>query len=246
MCFFRALLLIAGLLGYVRQASSQKQIEIRDQTWIGYFNQIRFTDKSGLWVDVHYRLNDDFIKEKTFSLARVAYIYHVSNNIRLMAGYAYATRYSNVGVTSIPEHRPWQQIQWVETKKRFILTQNFRIEQRFRRNVAEGELTDYDFNWRFRSNFAFTIPLSNKGLQPRSSFLLFSSEININAGKSIVHNYFDQYRLFMGAGYQFTENLNAHLGYLFIYQQEPAADRYLLTNVIRLFVIHSLDFRKRE
>lgn len=244
----KAVLFIIGLLlGVVQQAFTQKYIEVRDQTWLGYFNQTRLTEKSGLWMDLHFRLTDDFINEKTIGIARFAYIYYLSDHVRLMAGYAYATRYSNVGVGRIPEHRPWQQILWVEKKKGFNLTQAFRVEQRFRRNIADSELADdYNFNWRFRYNFTFTVPLKGKEVVARTPFLLFNNEIHINAGKNVVHNYFDQNRLFMGLGYQFTSHMNAHLGYLFIFQQAPASGHYLHINAIRLFVTQNFDFRKKD
>jgi hypothetical protein len=239
-------LLVFFLSGIGQQAFSQRQFEVSNQTWIGYFNQTRLTERSGVWADVHYRLADDFVKEKTIAIARVAYIYYLSENVKLMAGYAFANRFSNVGVSSIPEHRPWQQIQWLQAKKRFVLTQSVRIEQRFRRKVTDGELTDdYNFNWRFRYNISFTVPLWSKDVQPESWFLIFGNDIHINAGKEVMHSYFDQNRSFLGLGYQFTSELNAHLGYLFILQQAEA-DRYLHINAIRLFLTHNLDLRIKK
>lgn len=198
-------------------------------------------------MDIHYRLTDDFIREKTIGIARFAYIYYLSDGVRAMAGYAFAPRFSNTGVSQIPEHRPWQQLLWIGKKQGFTLTQSFRIEQRFRRKVTDGELADeYNFNWRFRYNFSFAVPLVGKELAPKNPFLLLSNDIHINAGKNVVHNYFDQNRLSIALGYQFTSHLNAHLGYLFVFQQEAEAGRYLHINAIRLYVIHSLDFRNND
>jgi hypothetical protein len=244
MSFFKTSLITSGLLLlFVQQASSQKHIELREQAWLGYFNQSRFTDKSGLWVDLHFRATDNFIKQTTVTIARLAYIYYLTDDVRLMAGYAYATRYS--APVDIPEHRPWQQIFWLERKNWFNLAQTFRIEERYRRKVADGRAGDYDFNWRFRYNFAVTIPLTSKTVQPNTTFFYLSDEIHINAGKNIMNNYFDQNRLFAGLGYQFTPHLNAHLGYLFVFQQEASANQFVHINAIRLFVIHALDFRKK-
>ena len=88
-----------------------------------------------------------------------------------------------------------------------------RIDERFRTKVVDGELTNsYNFNWRFRYNIAFTFPLKGKVVQAKTPFLFFNDEIFINAGQNIVYNYFDQNRLFVGLGYQFTAHLNAQLG----------------------------------
>lgn len=237
--------MLAMLLLCLRQeVISQKQIGEREQTWIGYFNQSRFTAKSGVWADMHFRWTDQFIKEKTFSIVRVGYIYYAGDQIRITAGYAYAARYSQQGVRYVPEHRPWQQLQWLQQRKGLNVSQAFRIEQRFRGKVEDGELSgEYIFNWRFRYNFSFTIPLKGRALKPKTPFLLFSDEIHINAGKNIIYNYFDQNRFFAGIGYQFTPQLNAHLGHLFIFQHESTPGRYLHIHALRLFVIHNLDFR---
>jgi hypothetical protein len=220
------------ILGSGPEAISQKKVAVQEQTWFGYINQSRLTERSGLWVDVHFRMTDHFIKEKTMAIARLAYIYYAGENVRVMGGYAYAPRYK-IGVPQIPEHRPWQQIQWFEKKKGFNLSQAFRIEQRFRGLVVDGRLTEeYTFNWRFRYNFSVTVPLTGSDVRGRGPFLLFADEVMVNAGREIINNYFDQNRLFTAFGYQFTSNLNAHLGHLFIFQQEFDAGHYLRTHVI--------------
>jgi hypothetical protein len=230
------------------EVSAQKEIERRDQTWLGYFNQTRFTKRSGLWLDLHYRLTGDFIDERSINIARIGYIYYVSDQVRITAGYSAARHFSHAaGVPNTTEHRPWQQIQWFDKKKGFNLMQWFRVEQRYRPKISEGEATnDYNFNWRLRYNFALTLPLRGNVVAPKTPFLFFNNEVHINAGKSIVNNYFDQNRLFTGLGYQFTSHLNAHLGYMYVFQQQAAPGRFLHINAIRLFVFHNLDFRKDE
>jgi hypothetical protein len=228
--------------------SQVKDFERRDQTWFGYFNQTRLTKRSGLWLDLHLRLTNDFVKQKNLSIIRIGYTYHVSDQVRLTTGYAYATQYGlTSGVPDAPEHRPWQQIQWFDKKNGFNLMQWFRVEERYRRRVVANELTkDYDFNWRFRYNFSLTLPLRGKAVVAKTPFLFFNDEIHINAGKSIVNNYFDQNRLFVGLGYQFTSHLNAQLGYMYVFQQLPAGNKYANINAIRLFVFHNLDFRTKD
>ncbi|MBT1696125.1 DUF2490 domain-containing protein [Fulvivirgaceae bacterium PWU4] len=245
----KIVLCIAAItLASAELAFAQKETEVREQTWLGYFNQTRFTKRSGLWVDLHYRLTGNFTDERSVNIARVAYIYYISDQVRLMGGYAYAKHFSHGTATpDVPEHRPWQQIQWFDKKNGFNLMQWFRVEQRYRRTVAAGELTDdYNFNWRLRYNFALTLPLKGKQVVAKTPFLFFNDEIHINAGKEIVNNYFDQNRAFLGLGYQFTSHLNAHLGYMNVFQQLPAGNRYVNINAIRLFVFHNIDLRKGD
>jgi hypothetical protein len=127
------------------------------------------------------------------------------------------------------------------------MMQWIRLEERFRRKVAAGELTDdYSFNYRIRYNMAFTIPLKGKQVVEKTPFLFANNEVFINFGKEIVYNYFDQDRAFIGMGYQFTQHLNVQLGYMYIFQQLPTGNEYIGSNTIRLFVFHNLDFRKKD
>ncbi len=239
---------VALLLTFGQQAFSQaKEFETEEQTWLAYFNQTRFTNKSGMWVDLHLRFTGNYVHHVGQTIARAGYMYYLSDQVKLTAAYAYATRYSTTGGPDVPEHRPWQQIQWTEKKNGFNMMQWVRLEERFRRKVAAGELTDeYSFNYRIRYNMAFTIPLKGKQVVAKTPFLFANNEVMINFGKEIVYNYFDQNRAFVGLGYQFTSHLNAQLGYMYIFQQLAGGNEYLNINAIRLFVFHNLDFRNKD
>lgn len=228
----------------VEGALAQKDIEVRRQTWLGYFNQTRFTEKSGMWVDLQLRLNDG-VNQKSLSIARLGYIYFVSDQLRLTAGYGYITHYALADqFPHVPEHRPWQQIQWFDKKKGISLAQYLRVEERFVGQTSGGELADdYKFLWRFRYNFFIGFALKGPAIEPKSPFLFLNNELLISAGKNVVNNYFDQNRLFGGLGYQFTAGLNAQLGYLYVFQQLPAGNQYIHINGVRLSVFHNLDLR---
>jgi hypothetical protein len=230
---------------YAPSLSAQKQIETREQIWSGYFNQIRFTERSGIWVDLQLRLNE-FISERSVSIVRAGYTYFLSDQVRLTAGYGHITHYNpDPSVADVPESRPWQQVQWFDKTKSLSLSQYFRVEERFVREISQGELTDdFRFNWRFRYNFAMSIPLKGTEISAKTPFIFLNDELHINAGRNIVNNYFDQNRLFAGLGYQFTAGLNAQLGYLYVFQQLPQGDRYVHINAIRFFVFHNIDLRK--
>ena len=44
--------------------------------------------------------------------------------------------------------------------------------------------------------------------------------------------------------FKFTKTLNAQLGYMQVFQQQPAGNRFFDTHALRLFVFHNLDLRK--
>lgn len=224
---------------------AQKNIEYDEQTWFGYLNQTRITNRSGIWLDLHLRIGDSFIKQPTLGMIRGGYIFYLNDQNRLAAGYAHITQYAVTGnAPNVPEHRLWQQIQWFEKKNWLSLMQYARLEERFRRKVEANELiSDYSFNYRVRYAIAFTIPLKGKPGDPHTPFVFVNNEVMINFGSEIVNNYFDQNRFFVGLGYQFTKNLNAHLGYLNVFQQLPTPGTFRHVDAIRLFVFHNLDFR---
>jgi hypothetical protein len=239
-----SLCLIALLIAVSNEGYSQKEIEQRQMTWFGYFNQTRFTNKSGLWFDAHLRLNGDFTRQVHTTMLRAAYTYYFSDNARLSVGYANVFNPGHEGADDVKEHRPWQQIQWFEKKSWFNMAQYIRLEQRYRK-VGDGG--DYTFNsHRVRYNISFTIPLTQKQVAPKTPFLFTNNELFINMGKNIVNNYFDQNRFFVGLGYQFTSHMNAQVGYLNVFQQLPASNKYVNTDAIRLFVFHNLDLRNND
>lgn len=227
--------------------AQEKEVEHLEQTWFAYFNQTRLTNKSGIWLDLHARFTGNFIDDLGVTIGRLGYTYYLPDQTRLTIGYAHATQYGHDGAPNIPEHRPWQQIQWFEKKNWLSMMHYIRLEERFRGVVEDGELTsDYSFNYRVRYNMSFTIPLKGKQVVAKTPFIFLNDELHINFGKEITNNYFDQNRLFIGVGYQFTSHLNAQLGYMKVFQQLPQPDTFRNIDAIRLFVFHNLDFRKRE
>ena len=227
--------------------AQEKTVVDAEQTWFAYFNQTRLTKKSGIWVDLHLRLTENFGEKASLSIARVGYTYYLTDQARVTAGYGYVTQYAPTeDVPNIPEHRPWQQIQWFEKKKWFSMMQYIRLEERFRRKVEAGELTsEYSFNYRIRYNMALSIPLKGKEIVKGTPFLFLNDELHINLGKEITNNYFDQNRFFVGVGYQITSTLNAHLGYMKVFQRQPVGSTFVDIDAIRLFVFHNLDFRNK-
>lgn len=244
----KPILLLFLLIFSIGVSAQVKIVDQREQTWFAYFNQTRLTNKSGIWADIHLRMNGNFLDENALNIGRLGYTYYITDQVRATLGYAYVVQYSHTtAAPNIPEHRPWQQIQWFEKKSWFTMMQYVRLEERFRRKVAAGELiSDYDFNYRVRYNMSFTIPLKGKQVAPKVPFIFINDELHVNFGKEIVNNYFDQNRLFVGLGYQFTQHLNAHVGYMNVFQQLPATNTFRNINAIRLFVFHNLDFRSKE
>lgn len=225
-----------------------KEITDRSQVWLGYFNQTRLSNKFSLWLDLHAR-RTDFLDRWTTTIVRPGLTYHLSDHARFTAGYAYASHWPALESqnTVRPEHRLWQQISWGSRSRKLQLNQWVRLEERFLRKIQYDALQPgRNFNYRARYMVTLQVPLKGDQIQPGVPFVVLNDEVHLNFGKEIVYNYFDQNRLFAGLGFQFTEALNAQLGYMRVFQQQPAGNRFFDTHALRLFVFHSLDMRRPE
>ncbi len=228
--------------------SAQKTITTDEQTWFAVLNQTRLSKHWGIWFDAHLRLKEDYFGDLSQSIIRVGPTYYLNDDIRITAAYAYvhtfpAPGHANIG---LPEHRPWQQVQWFTRSPKVRLSQWFRLEERYRRKTlndnALGE--GYNFNWRIRYNFALFLPLSKKRFEPGGLQFLVNDELFVNFGQNIVYNHFDQNRLFLGLVYQINKHAQLHGGYMNLYQQQTSGNQFRNQHTLRLFYFHNLDFRE--
>ncbi|RAW02121.1 DUF2490 domain-containing protein [Pseudochryseolinea flava] len=233
---------------HVQGQVPEKHIHEREQLWTGYFNQTRFSNRWGIWADVHYRMTDNFARRPFQFLLRPAITYFIKDNLRVHVGYAYAHHFPGKALhTSREEHRTWQQIWWNQKYPGLTTLQWLRLEQRFNEKIiGDVKQEGYNYTFRIRYNFSFFIPLKGKALDAKTPFAAVMNEVFLNFGDNVVYNTFDQNRFFAGFGYQFSSHLNAQLGYMNVYQQEASGNNYFSTHAIRFFVFHSIDLRDKN
>jgi hypothetical protein len=229
-------------------AYSQKQTENVNQVWLGYANQTRFSNKWGMWGEAQLRTKKDFATNFSVGFIRAGLTYYLNDDTKLTVGYAYVNHFpgNNHSNVSRPEHRLWQQIQWHNKYPRLRLMQWFRLEERFLRKVLNSDelASGYNFNFRVRYNILAIFPLSKNRFQPGSLSLVLNDEVHVNFGKEIVYNYFDQNRFFIGFAYQVNKSDNIQFGYINIFQQLAAGNRYRSTHAPRVAYFHNIDLRK--
>ena len=90
------------------------------------------------------------------------------------------------------------------------------------------------------------MPLSKKGIVPGDLAFVVNDEVHINFGKQIVYNYFDQNRFFVGLKYQTNKQDNIQVGYMNLFQQLAAGNKYKNIHAVRVFYFHNLDLRKKK
>ncbi len=231
-------------------AQAVKSTEHVNQLWFAYFNQTRLSNKWGVWSDVHLRTKEDFVDNFSQGIVRLGLTYYVNDATKLTAGYAFINHFPADAHKKIsqPEHRPWQQVQWHTKYGKKRMMQWFRLEERYRRKILnDSTLADGNtFNFRIRYNIWYDVPLSKKGIVPKSFSFVVNNELHINFGKQIVNNYFDQNRFFLGLKYQVNEHSNLQVGYMNLFQQLGVGNKYRNINAIRLFYFQNLDLRKNK
>lgn len=240
-----ALAFFAGSL----HAQTTKTTENIEQFWLGYMNQTRFSNKWGMWTDLHLRTKENLFDNYSQAIIRLGLTYYAGNTTKITAGYARVFIFpgdNHKGVTR-PEHRPWQQVQWHTNFTKTRMMQWIRLEERFRRKILNSTtLADgYNFNWRIRYNIWYEVPLVKNGLAPKSFSFIANDELHINLGKEIVNNYFDQNRFFLGFKYQVSKSTNIQAGYMNLFQQLPAGNSYKNISAARLFFFQNFDLRKK-
>lgn len=227
-----------------------KSTENVNQVWLGYSNQVRVTDKWGLWSDLHLRTKEDFVSNFSQSIIRLGLTYYLNDATKLTAGYAYVSIYPAEAHKNItqPEHRPWQQIQWHTKYGKKRMMQWFRLEERYRRKILNDSTigSSYNFNYRLRYNIWLDVPFSKKGIVKNSLSFVINDEVHINFGKQVIYNYFDQNRFFIGLKYQLNDHNNFQVGYMNLFQQLPAGNKYRNLHTLRLFYFQNLDLRKKS
>jgi Protein of unknown function (DUF2490) len=227
---------------------AQKTVRMEAHTWVGLFNQTRFSNKWGTWLDIHYRRKDNFIEVPGQFIFRSGLTYYLANDLRLTAGYAYVHHFPGDNHKNIaqPEHRPWQQLQWFFRPQKLRLTQRLRVEQRYRRNILnDNELGDgYNFNGRLGFNSTIFLPLTKKKFAPGGLQLVLNNEIFINFGNRIVYNIFDQHRFFAGLVWQTNTHGQLQFGYMNLYQQQASGNAFRNQHTIRIFYFQNFDLRE--
>src|SRR5882757_67700 len=103
-CF--VIMISSIVFAYSQTAKSTENLQ---QLWFAYFNQTRFNDKWGMWLDLHLRTKEDFVNNLSQSIVRLGLTYYVSDATKLTVGYAYVNNFpgDNHKKISQTEHRLW-------------------------------------------------------------------------------------------------------------------------------------------
>jgi len=133
-------------------------------------------------------------------------------------GYMNTTEY--VGVPEDRDRDPYHELRTTfqffhhhkQLNGRLMHTWRYRYELRWQERPGED---DYRYTNRFRFRYRARLGLnSNDFYRDKTAYLTVSNEVNLNMGREVVWNTFNQNRLYAGVGYRFLTAARAELRYV--------------------------------
>jgi hypothetical protein len=176
--------------------------------WYIYFGNIKPKDsKFSLDMETQYR-NHNLGGDLQQLLLRSGVKYQLAENANALVGYAFIqSEAEDLPDNPVRENRIYQELTLSQNTWRFFLRHRFRYEQRF----VEGR----DFNTRYRYNLFVDIPVNKPTLSKNAAYIALYNEIFIHGKKTGDYpGVFDRDRIYLGAGYKFTDNFAVQLGWM--------------------------------
>jgi len=232
----------------IAQAQQSKNIYSDDIVWTQYFMRGQISNKWYIHLDGGYRTRD-YVNKQSQYFVRPGLLYQISPKVNIQAGYAYFnTNQFLSGYDDVmrPEQRLYQRVTVTQKAGRFEIRNRYRLEERFNRNISKGVLQDgYSTSFRVGYQLYISCPINNTTIKDNTLYAVLSDEIFVSFGKKVV-NSFDQNRLALGLGYQFTKGFTATVFYQYIYGQQATGTQLYSYNAYCIALIQNIDFRKKE
>ncbi|MCW3088231.1 MAG: hypothetical protein JWQ78_1617, partial [Sediminibacterium sp.] len=218
-------------------AAQHKPVVYQQQSWVGYYPQVKFSKHWGLWFDSEIHTNDHYFNGFSQATFRLAGTYYNNRLNKFTVGYGYTDFFpgENHAFVSIPEHFAWQQYQWYHNTRKHKLMQWLRLEERFKNDVVDNYTAadTYTFTYRARYNVYYQLPLTKKGLVAHSLAVAMGDELYLYYGPRVQNHVFDQNRVFLGLSYAVNGHDNLVLGVMNMLQ-EDLSGQFKDNNVLRL------------
>jgi hypothetical protein len=241
-----ALVFFSTVIGF--NAFSQKTVINQSLYWLRYNAQLNITKKL-YW-------NNDIEERRFFEHNRHHHLiihsrlhYKIKKNTEAAAGITYSLQSPHdpdaISRLTVPEIRPVQQLTMVnKLNTRFAIEHRVRVDERFiRKNNGTELLPGYDFNFRFRYRLQANYRINKKENYRTPTVLKLANEVMFNAGRNIVHNKFDQNRIYFSVDQGIKPNVSVELGYIRWYQKRASGVEYFDRDIFRLSIHHKINLQ---
>ena len=190
--------------------------------WYNGFVTVKASDKLGIHTEYQWR-RVQFIEQWQQSLLRVGLNYHLNPRVMFRIGYAWIETfpYGEIPVNGLgrdfTEHRIYEMAQLSHKEGKLDLWHRFMLEQRFVGRYSDAAATtedEFPLLNRARYMIRLQMPLNGSEIKEKTPYLAVYDEIFIGWGPNVNNNIFDQNRLGVLLGYQFTKDFRMEGGYL--------------------------------
>jgi hypothetical protein len=227
--------------------------------WLTNTTTVRLHERWSLHVEYQFR-RDNYLADWQQSLLRTGINYHLNDKVTLRVGYAWIETmpYGDFPIQAagrqFTEHRLYQVATVQNPLGRLGLSHRFMSEQRWvtRYNLSTSGRAPEEtvFQNRLRYMARLQMPLTKPTMGDRTVYAAAYDEIFLGFGENVSENVFDQNRLALLLGYQFSPLFRIEGGF---FQQIVQLPREIETrNVFQLnngFIVNTalnLDLRRSK
>jgi hypothetical protein len=218
-CLIFICLLVAQ---YSVQAQNPRMDDPNQIGWFATNATVRFAEKWSSTLEFQWR-RDDWVRNGQQNLVRGSINYQVHPAVSLRGGYAFAATFPYGEPTiqaagkTFPEHRSFQQALITQPINRLTLQHRFMLEQRWVGRFTNPDNTrahDYQYINRFRYLARLQAPFQKAAPNGAHWYGAVWDEILIGFGKQVQHNVFDQNRISLVVGRQFSPSARLEGGFI--------------------------------
>jgi hypothetical protein len=249
----RILIIVIGMLicPFVSVAQTVKTRTVTHQQllWLRYTNRLELNPHWFLYTDLSER-RLLFPDAQHQMLGRITAQYRWRENWAAGVGFAYSRQSPNdpraANKLVVPELRPHiEAVNRQPLGERVMLSQRYRLEYRFFKNVEDEELASgFNSYLRFRYKLEVNFWLRKKPNELGAVVWKLADEVMLNAGKEIVLNVFDQNRLSTSLQVQAFRNIAFELNYIRAFQQRNSGYDFFNRDIFRLAIHHQWKLKK--
>ncbi|MCJ8163752.1 DUF2490 domain-containing protein [Pontibacter sp. E15-1] len=227
--------------------STGRQVTRQQLAWYSYNNTLEFSSKWTLTTELHeWRFRKPDAQQQAHASSHLHYA--LTEKWNASAGFSYFLQSPRALTAAerltIPELRPHIQIDYRQPFRAFSIGHRLRVEERFIRNTANGELADgYTASYRVRYRLGLEYQVARLRQLPLKVKL--SEEVYVKPASHVSHTLFDQNRLYVGMNYAVHKHANLEAGYMKLFQQRPAQHQFLDREVLSFSVSHRIALKHK-
>lgn len=203
--------------------------------WYIYNGSFFVKEKTELFFETQIRLRE-ITSNKEEIFFRPIFIHHFNSKWNGGLGYTYHINFADASSgdndKSSHENRIILQAQIYTPVEKTNIQHRLRLEQRW---ITSVSTSDTETRQRFRYRLQATVPLNSSKIGKGVFFVNVYNELFINLQDGLD---FDQNRLYLAPGYQFSNSTNLQLGYLYQRKGEENLNR------LQIFFTQKLYFYK--